>query len=56
MKKKPVCHMCRRKTDEEHLCFGCKVHICVKCDVNLCTGKHVPLDHVRQMPGEYHGS
>jgi hypothetical protein len=58
MKKRPVtiCHLCRRKADEEeHFCYGCKVHICEKCDFNLCVGKHVPADHIRQMPGEYHG-
>lgn len=50
-----VCHLCRQKTDDTHFCYGCKVHICVMCDINWCTGKHVPIDHFRQMPGEYDG-
>ncbi len=54
-KRKPVCHLCRRRTDEEHYCYGCQVHVCHKCDVNWCTGQHVPIDHFRQMPGEYDG-
>ena len=53
---KPQCHLCRKKTGEDQFCFGCKVHVCKKCDVNLCTGKHVPIDHYRQLPGEYQGS
>lgn len=50
-----ACHMCRQKTDEDHFCHGCKVYFCEKCDINWCTGKHVPIDHIRQLPGEYSG-
>jgi hypothetical protein len=51
-----TCHMCRRRVDgQENFCYGCQVHICSRCDVNACTGKHVPIDHVRQLPGEYLG-
>lgn len=53
---KPQCHMCRRKTTDEFFCYGCSVHLCFKCDINACTGKHVPLDHIRQIPGEFSGS
>lgn len=49
------CHMCRQATDDAHFCSGCRTHICDRCDINLCTGQHVPIDHVRQMPGEFHG-
>ncbi len=59
-KKKPVtaCYLCRSKVDDDddRFCYGCKVVLCEKCDINMCTGKHVPIDHYRQLPGEYSGT
>ena len=58
MKRKPIniCHLCRRRTDEEHFCHGCRVFVCHDCDKTMCTGEHVPADHLRLTYGEYHGS